>query len=415
MPTIFIPSPHFPPSALPPSQRVRLLVRHLYEFGWRPVIFTVDHRYREELADPWMIEIAGNEFEKIQVGCLDQRTTRKVGIGDLGLRMFIPLFFSLIKHARRKKPALILYPVPPWYIMVMAPLVKWITGVPYVIDFIDPWVNKSPGKNRKARMSQWLARRLEGFAVKHSDGMLAVSKGILDDLQQRYPNIGNKPTAAAPYGVEVSDFGAIRIERQNSSKMVFRYIGAISEAMLPVVDTLLKALKLVNSRTPLQVIFTGTSYAGPGRVKPVLDELIGANDVSSFVTENPSRVGYKEAIMLNLDADMLLVIGDTTPYYAASKLMGLAASGRPFFAFVHGDSFPASFLGEANFSNKTCFTTPELGTAEKVQQLAGDILRSIEERDRFVRIDINNPVLAQHTARAMTNTFSNIFKQVVHE
>lgn len=415
MPTIFIPAPHFPPSALPPSQRVRLLVRHLHEFGWHPVIFTVDHYYREELADPWMVEIAGKEFEKIQVKCLDQRKTRKTGIGDLGIRMFIPLFFSLVKHTRRQKPALILYPVPPWYIMVMAPLVKWLTGVPYVIDFIDPWVYRSRGKDRKARMSQWLARRLERFAVKHSDGVLAVSKGILNDLQERYPNMAGKPMAPAPYGVEVSDFDAIQVERRDSDKIVLRYTGAISEAMLPVVDVLFKALKIVNSRKPLQVIFTGTNYAGAGLVKPILGELIKNNDVSSFVTENPSRVGYKEALMLSLDSDMLLVIGDTTPYYAASKLMGLAAGGQPFFAFVHRDSFPASFLEEVNFSNKTCFETPELDTPEKVEELANDILRSIEERHRFVRIGADNPVLAQHTAKAMTKTFSEIFKQVVHE
>ena len=90
--TVFIPAPFFPPSAMPPSQRVRLLVRHLHEFGWKPVIFTVDPYYREEAPDPWMVEIAGNEFEKIEVKAWDQRKTRKFGLGDLGIRMFFSLY-----------------------------------------------------------------------------------------------------------------------------------------------------------------------------------------------------------------------------------------------------------------------------------------------------------------------------------
>jgi hypothetical protein len=415
MKRIFIAAPHFPPSALPPSQRVRLLVRHLYEFGWEPVVFTVEHKYREELADPWMVEIAGDKFEKITVNAFDQRKTRKFGVGDLGIRMFIYLFFSLVKQARRQKPALILYPVPPWYIMVMAPFVKRITGIPYVIDFIDPWVHEAQKKDAKATISQWFARRMERFAVKNSDAIVAVSQGILNALLVRYPNIREKPLAPIPYGVEATDFQALKIERQDREAILLRYTGAISEAMLPVVDALFKALKIVRAARSIQVIFTGTSYAGGALVKPVLGELVTSNDVGSFVIENPARVGYREALELSLGADIQIVIGDTTPYYAASKLMGLAASGRPFFAFIHQDSFPASFLNELQYPYKTFFGAADLGTPAKIRELADAMIRAIREKDDFVKIDIGNPVLAQYTAMSMTKTFTDTFKKVIHE
>jgi len=415
MPTLFIASPYFPPSSLPPSQRARLLVRHLHEFGWQPVIFTVEHYYREEKADPWMLEITGDKFERIIVGTFDQKTTRKFGVGDLGIRMFIQLYFSLIRNARKKRPALILYPVPPWYIMVMAPWVKRITGVPYAIDFIDPWVYKTEGKGLKAKLSQWLAKRLERGAVKKSDAIFAVSQGILNALLERYPVLQDRPLVAVPYGVEVSDFQSIKITERDSGVIMLRYTGAISEAMLPVVDTLFKALKIVKESKPLQVVFTGTSYAGAGLVKPVLDELIRNNEVSAFIKENPARVGYKEALELSLGADLQLVIGDTTPYYAASKLMGLAASGRPFFAFIHQDSFPASFLNDLNYPYKTFFGAADLGTPAKIRELADAVIRAIDEKDNFVKIDIENPVLAQYTAVSMTRTFTDTFKKIVHE
>jgi glycosyltransferase involved in cell wall biosynthesis len=413
--TVFIPSPHFPPSAMPPSQRVRLLIRHLHEFGWRPVIFTVDHYYREEAADPWMLEIAGNAFEKIEVSAWDQRKTRKFGVGDLGIRMFSGLYRAMLRQAKKDKPALILYPVPPWYIMIMAPWIKRATGIPYAIDFIDPWVYNTSRKNIKAVLSQWVARKLEGRIVKKSDAIFAVSQGILEDLKKRYPSLPPIPMVAVPYGVEVSDYAAIRVQQKDGQDIVIRYTGAVSEKMLAVIDSLLAAFKKLNETLPVKVIFTGTSYAGLGLVKPVLSELIARNGVENFVTEHPARVSYREALEINRQADMQLLIGDTTPYYAASKMMGLIASGKPFFAWVHADSFPAKFLGELQYPHYLSFTTEELGSTGKTEQLSAALLNSLQQRDRFVPVSLEHPVFLKHTAKAMTKIFADTFQKISDE
>ncbi len=105
MPTVFIPAPFFPPSSMPPAQRIRLVVRHLHEFGWKPVIFTVDPYYREEIPDPWMLEIAGDQFEKIEVNAWDQRKTRKFGLGDLGIRMFYSLIRAILNQRGKEGKA----------------------------------------------------------------------------------------------------------------------------------------------------------------------------------------------------------------------------------------------------------------------------------------------------------------------
>jgi Glycosyltransferase Family 4 len=412
MQTVFIPAPFFPPSAMPPSQRVRLLVRHLHEFGWKPVIFTVDHYYREEAADLWMTEIAGNAFQKIEVRAWDQRKTRKFGLGDLGIRSFFGLYRSMLKQVKKEKPALILYPVPPWYIMVMAPFLKRATGIPYAIDFIDPWIYPSNQKNFKAMLSRRIAKILEGRAVKKSSAILAVSQGILDDLKKRYPSINSKPLVAVPYGVEVSDYDSINVQKINDNAIIVRYTGAISENMMVVVDSLLKAFKIVSRSLPVKVIFTGTSYAGIGLTKPVLTELISKNEVADFVTENPARVSYREALEINKQADMQLLVGDTTPYYAASKMMGLVASGRPFFAWVHADSFPAKFLEELQYPHRLVFQTEELGTDKKIEKLSEALLYSLKNREQFIPIPTDNPVFSKHTAKAMTKTFTDTFQKI---
>jgi hypothetical protein len=410
--TVFISAPFFPPSAMPPAQRVRLLVSHLHEFGWKPVIFTVDQYYREEAADPWMVEITGNRFEKIEVKAWDQRKTRKFGLGDLGIRMFYNLYHSILKQAKKERPALILYPVPPWYIMVMAPMIKKATGIPYIIDFIDPWLYPTNLKDFKTIISQRLARLLEGRSVRDSDAIIAVSQGILDDLITRNPTISEKLMVAVPYGVEASDYEAIHVKREIGQIVTIRYTGAISENMLIVVNTLLKAIKIVSKTLPIRVIFTGTSYAGIGLAKPMMTELISSTGVADFVSEYPNRVSYREALEINKSADMQLLIGDTTPYYAASKLMGLVASGVPFFAWVHEDSFPAKFLEELNYPLCMVYRTEELGTEEKIAQLAKALLNNLLNRDKFVPVSLENPVFNKYTAQAMTKTFVDIFQKI---
>ncbi|MEI2709139.1 MAG: hypothetical protein V9E96_09025 [Chitinophagaceae bacterium] len=160
MKTLFIVAPHFPPSSLPPSQRVRLLVRNAKQFGFFPHAYTVNTNYRQETTDEWMNELLGDDYLVTEINCLDQRKTRKFGIGDLGLRMLPFLIFKLIKDAKKLKADFILYPVPPWYILIAAPIVKWFTKVPYGIDFIDPWVHEEIATNRnfKYNASQFIAK-----------------------------------------------------------------------------------------------------------------------------------------------------------------------------------------------------------------------------------------------------------------
>lgn len=416
---IFIVAPYYPPSALPPSQRVRLLVSNLNQFGFEPVIFTVQNRYREEVEDPWMEELVGTTHKIVYVKCLDFHKTRKFGIGDIGLRMLPFLFSSLRKEIKQSKPDLVLYPVPPWNILLVAQLVKLFTGVPYGIDYIDPWIFELKESNFKAKASQWVAKFFERWVVKNSTIIFAVSQGILNDLVKRYKSVQNKPMIAVPYGVEINDYTAFQFKRENTpsnSKILLRYIGAISDQALRVVAAFLQAIKIATSEIALKAEFIGTSYAGKGLAKPRLNSIISEQDTSDIIVEMPDRVTYKKAIELTLSADILLLFGDMTSYYAASKLMGLIASEKPFVAFVHRDSFPASFLRDLEYEFVVEYTgekgeTPE----EKVEALSQVIITLVNKRNCFQPVDKNNPLFMTQTARGMTEVFTKNIQKALSE
>jgi hypothetical protein len=183
-------------------------MKHCTKFGFYPHAYTVNAYYREESKDEWMYELLGNENTVTELKCLDQRKTRKFKIGDLGLRMLPFLITKLIKDCKKKKADFILYPVPPWYILIAAPIVKWFTKVPYGIDFIDPWVHEELAVNRsfKYKASQFIARTLEKWVCKNASIIFSVSEGINNNLKKRHPILQNIPMFAVPYGAEENDF-----------------------------------------------------------------------------------------------------------------------------------------------------------------------------------------------------------------
>lgn len=406
---LFIVAPHFPPASSPPAQRVRLLVKHAAGFGFYPTIFTVASRYREELEDPWISELLGQDFEKIEVKCLDQNKTRKFGIGDLGLRMLPFLFFALKKEIRKKKPAFVLYPVPPWYILIVAPVIKMITCVPYGIDFIDPWVHEKIKDQAgiKHRLAQWVARSLEGWVTKHAAVIFSVSEGINNNLLQRHPSLAGKPMHAIPYGAESGDFETVPATGGTTAgRAVVRYIGAIWDDCFPVLDGIMPALAQVHEYHPLKIEFYGTSYAAEGLASTKLDSWINQFEMQEYTSEQCLRVTYKQAVELTKTADLLFLIGGMQPYYAASKLMGLVVSGKPFVAFVHKDSFPAVFLKEIGYKYLVTYSREEDDMpVHQIEALKACFIHLLQNKDSFKPPDMNHPLIESNTAWGMTRKF----------
>lgn len=410
-------APHYPPSALPPSQRVRLMMNHFAEYDVIPSVITVKPKYREETEDPWMVKLVGNKHEVEYCSVISPKLSRKFGVGDLGLRMMPFLFSKLLKNIRRTKANFVLYPVPPWYILVLAPIIKLFTGVPYAIDFIDPWVEggKLPeNATLKRKVSQWIAHRLEGWVTKHAAVVFAVSEGINEQLRSRHPKLKKEWMFAIPYGAEESDFNQISVSPRNDSTTLIRYIGAVWDDAYLVLDALLAALSQVDFEFKAE--FFGTSYAGGDLAQPQMNHFIHANKLEGKVIEYPNRVPYKEAVRLNLESDILLLFGGMQSYYAASKLFGLVVSKKPFIAFLHKDSYPALFLSGLAYPYVITYSKDEGDLPKDKVEVLKDRINVIQaEIAKFTPLDTNDHRIQKHTAKGMTASFVTPMKNYCNE
>src|ERR1700733_2551732 len=84
-------TPHFPPDTSAGTHRVRLLAPHLPAYGWEPVVVTVDPAACEGRLDPGLLSLVAPSLRVVRSPAWSPRWTRRLGIGDLGIRAYTGL------------------------------------------------------------------------------------------------------------------------------------------------------------------------------------------------------------------------------------------------------------------------------------------------------------------------------------
>jgi hypothetical protein len=427
-------APFFPPSGMPPAHRARLFARHLPTFGWTPIVVTVDPRDREEPAEPELNATVSPSVRVETVRAWPARITRRVGVGDLALRALAPLTARTLRVARERPNSVVLLVVPPWYTLWIAPLLRWRAGAHVIVDYVDPWRIAATG-TLKSRVAAWVAERTEGWSLRGIAGLFAVADPILTDLRARFPSLRGVPGGTAPYGFDESDVALIaaaaapepawRQEGFGASpdcdgccRIV--YIGALSDAQLPVLAALLDAVVALRERDPaagarVRLELYGTTYAAPERAVARASALVAARGLAPQVYEHPARVPYARALSLAAGADANLVLGDTTKYYAASKLMSVLAARRPLVAVLHADTEPAAVLRRLGSGGLVCYGTadaPSPGTV--VRGITSVLNELIQGRLPVITVDFDTDTALQpRTAEGMTASLAAVFDRVV--
>jgi hypothetical protein len=423
-------APHFPPSGLPPAHRARMFVRHLPAFGWTPVVVTVDPRDREEPPEPELLETVPSDVRVELVRAWPARLTRRVGVGDLVLRSFRPLAERAIRVARETRDPVVLLVVPPWYALWLAPLLRRQSAARVVVDYVDPW-RIAPAGTVKSRLAAWVAERTEGTCLRSASGVFAVSDGIITDLRARFPWTNVIPAGAAPYGLEESDRAILLKDggrapepggTAGGTTCRLVYIGALSDAQLPVLAALLDAVVQLREENPavaarLRLEFYGTTYAAPALAVPRTAALVAARRLEGQVSEHPVRVPYARALALADGADGNLVLGDTTAYYAASKLMPVLAARRPVLALLQASTEPAALLRRLGCRGLVCYDTadtPSPGTA--VHDIASVLNDLIQGTLPAMTADFStDAALQSRTAERMTGALAAVLDRAAGE
>lgn len=417
-------APQFLPCSYPPTHRVRFFAKHLPEFGWQPVIFCVDHRYMEEPADPELVQMVDGLFRTVTVKAWPARWTRKIGVGDLGIRCFAYMLSAVQRLCRREKVDALFIPGPPWHTFLVGRFIEREFGIPYVLDYIDPWVSALGEDDPPWTKAYWfrqMALALEPLALAKAGHVVAVSDGTNDSVRQRHPEMAAEKFTGIPYGGEPSDFDYLRAHprfnphwdpRDGCVHLV--YVGAMLPKGYETLRAVFSACQQVRATDPaaggrIRLHFFGTTYdpnPKQGLVEPVAREM-GLGDM---ITEHPRRIPYLEANNLLCQADGILAMGTTEHHYTASKIFGNLLANRPLLAIYHEKSTVVEYVEQAGRGPVVTYSDME-PAATKVEEIAHRIAELVNCPGAVPRLDLTR--FEGLTAKAMARRLAVVFDAVL--
>jgi hypothetical protein len=367
--TVVLVAAHFIPGFLPAVHRSRLWAYHLEEFGWKPIILTTDPKHYECQISDDMLALLPEGLEVVRTRALPTKPIRLVG--DIGFRSLWWYRQALAKLAREGRIDFLHFTVPAYSPALLGPGFTKRTGIPYGIDYIDPWIPETPRVDRvlsKHWFVQRLNRVLEPIAVSRARLITGINRAYFESVFKRHPYLLTQAESAGmPYGGSERDYEAL--DRRPRPPFLFKdercthliYAGALLPKAFAVADRLLQAVAELKKRDPalakmLRVHFvgTGTCESDPTRghtVQPFIEKY----SLQDMVSEMPSRIGYLDVLNHLKSSRGILVIGSTEKHYSPSKIYQSVMSGRPVFALLHEESTAAPVLQESRAGRVVTF------------------------------------------------------------
>lgn len=427
---ILIVSPHFPPINAPDHQRIRMSIPYFKEFGWDTFVLTVEPHSIEGLQDPLLLNTVPSDIQVTRTGALPLNFTRRFGLGSLGLRSFFYLKQAGDRLLAEKKIDLVYFSTTIFTSMALGPLWYRRFGVPYVLDFQDPWLSdyykrsgsaKPPGGGLKYKFAQLQAQILEPKTLIKASHVISVSPAYPKILQQRYPYLRSEQFTVLPFGAAEKDFEvlpSLKVKQSifdpNDGKRHWVYVGRGGDDMAMALRTLFSAIQFHRCRNPelwqsVQMHFVGTSYA-PGKlavktIEPIAQEF----GVADIVKEHPHRIPYFEALQILVDSDAILMIGSDDSSYTASKLYPCILAKKPILAIFHCDSSVVDILDITEAGRAVTFTSDDRPKDLLPQMIVA--LNWLSSMAKGYRPQTNWSAFQPYTAREMTRQQCNIFDQ----
>jgi hypothetical protein len=427
---LLIVSPNFAPSNTPDQHRVRISLPYLKEFGWRPIVLAVEPTLVEAKEDPLLLQSIPGDVPVYRVKAFDQKRTRVLGLGNLGLRSLpfvLPRGRKLIKeHAID----LVYFSTTVFAVMPAGRIWRESTGIPFVLDIQDPWLSTyREGKPKNERppkywFSHTLDKLLEPWTMRKVSGLTVVSRAYAETLRSRYPWIAEHACLTLPFGASEGDTQVARaiphancFFERNDGFIHGVYVGRAGRDMDVSLSVLFEAFKAGLKEAPdlfskVRLHFIGTDYAPPDKARQWVMPIADRQGVAAFVTEEPNRVAYFNALAILNEADFLLVPGSDDPQYTASKIYPYILARKPLLAVFHEMSSVVSVLRQTQAGEVVTFS--EKSDLAAVSAEVGRVWRRLLERIHFPPAtdwEAFQPFTAKEMTRKLCTFFDGVMER----
>ncbi len=423
MKRVLLVSPHFPPVNAPDMQRVRLALPHLRGLGWEPTVLAVEPGLVEGgVREPRLEATYPADIRVIRSGGVSAGWTRWAGVGNLWWRCGRALAAAGAAELAARRYDAVLFSTTQFSAFGLGPVWREKFGVPYVLDYQDPWVNdyyartgtRPPGGPLKYALSQAGAKRLEPGVLRGAAGVIAVSAAYAEMLGRLYPWFDPARVEVLPFGAAAADFAALEGYRPAAPLIDFAdgnvhhvYTGRCGPDMAGALTIVFRALARFRREQPaaaarLRLHFIGTGYAPPPLGEDSVMPLARAEGVADQVHEHRYRVPYFDALHYLRQAHALMAVGSDDATYAASKVFPYVLAGRPLLLVYRRGSAVARFAAEVGAGFRADFDGP--GDEDAVARVAREWYGGACERT----VPVAPAAFAPYTAEVLTARLAKV-------
>lgn len=423
MKNILIISPHFPPSNLAAVHRGRLFAMHLPAYGWKPIILTVHENFYEEEADENLVQLLpeGLQIEKVNAFPV----TRPRLVGDIGLRGFLQLYRRAKQLIKNESVDFVYILIPSFYTALLGRWLHRSTGVPYGIDYIDPWVHLFAGSEKKWSRHWWSTRVagwLEPIAVKKASLITGVAEGYYKGVQERNPKlVASCVFGAMPYGGEPKDHEQLNylnltpyLFSKKAHKLQLVYAGAMLPKAYEPLEKIFQSIRDHQSTfESLEIHFIGTgkrpndpeSY----NIRPIAERYGLWNRI---VFEYPKRIPYLDVLIHLQASDGIFILGSTEPHYTPSKVFQAILSHKPILAVLHKDSTALQVIREAGAGQAYALDPENLDVL--IREFPLLFISYLKWKDQFNPSMVKMEAFEAYSASSVTGRLAGLLNQALN-
>ncbi len=401
----------FPPHGGTGVQRSVKFVRYLPSHDWQPTVLTASAK--PALTDPELARQVPPQTEIVRVGGLVLPVSwpwrLRYGIRQWILTVddrigWLPFAVQRARRLFQQNAFDAIYSTSgPYTDHLVALRIKRDTGLPWVADFRDPWLDNF-SQQFATRVHRAVCAHLEQQVIETADRILVVSEPMRTQLLDRYPSLNASRCTVLPNGFDPNDFERLE-SAPRDGRFTLVHSGSLYGPREQSAQAFLLALNLNlrNQEIPRHAIcvrFVGRA----GFEAHEQARQLGLEDVVEF----RGQLAHREALAHQLAADILLLIvgsGPGSASVATGKVYEYLAAGKPILALAP-PSAAAALVEEAQVG-----TTAPPDDPKAIAVALTQLYRDWREGQPQVRP--NPAILARYDRRNQAAQLAQIFDTLI--
>ncbi|MFC7062337.1 glycosyltransferase [Halobacillus seohaensis] len=290
----------------------------------------------------------------------------------------------------------IIYSVGPFYTVKVAPKIKKLLGVNYIIDFRDLWVYEYKGKKNifkkiKNELLMYPNRFIEKEAVKSADYVVVVTNGDKRKMGKYYRNESDKiKTIFNGYEYLSESY----YEKQENNKITLAALGKLGYYSKELLSLLFESIgELVESGVEININHIGEIESNVG-------VLLKTNNLPSSIYDCSGFVSYEDGMKMTKESDIGLIIA-THPTALGTKVFDYISCNKPILFITSEAEELSKFI--RNF---------DYGFICKSKE---DIIETINYivKNNITKLDNDNNKIRQYSRKYQNEKYYNLVKKVV--